>query len=475
MCPLRDCDESYSHLEPMLNHVAACPKLGAAEYMCPRCSKYETYDASRYANQSGPLKRTGSKLKQAVVFFRHLGLKGCPWTCNHGSLLSKPTGTNETASELATNATSTGHSEIDSSPCFELASELELPAGDVFRSKAVLDDGVDPTCGLSSTSNTNQSCFTSSHPRSIYQPDDYNLIATSDFYCKRPPDLDLASSSSVDGQGVLEYQPQNTSQLPCQVDHAPIRPIELECPSTRQPSSSAYVGGLQELSADQVAHVVRPAALDASASCRTLDAGELLVQSKVEELHHLFNVVHSEYIMRLSLDPKLRPTCSQIPVGILFQTGLRALQDFFRERVPESFEATFALMLVATACAFMKYGSCCMPSWYLLLQESMEWRHTLTDYNERSLFTRAMIRVMKPSQHPCLVPSCRGKIPVFCGSVCPLYKPTPCKPLTSGVTTSEQAHGDSQPYIEAIDLKSLLHRLKRGRLINACTDFLDCE
>ena len=475
MCPLRDCDESYTDLEPMLGHVAVCPKLDAAEYMCPHCSKYETYDTTRHANQQGPLRRTGSKLKRAVIFFRHLGLKGCPWTCHHEPFLPKSNGTDKTTSELAKNSASVMSLELDSNPCFELASELELPAGDVFLSKSFLDRGVEAPYGRSTACNAQQSYVFSSYTKHIYGPDDYNHVTTSAWGCNNPAGPSHSASSSPDGWAIDSPLPQGSSQLPSQANKALVGLAELEDPSTEQNLSSAYVGGLQELPADQVPQNATLTAADAGQTRHAVHAGRLQVLAKVEELYHLFEIVHSEWTRRLSLNPELRQNLSHIPVDILFQMGLQALKEVLESKTPKTFETTFALMQVATACAFLKYGEGHMPSWYVLLQECMEWRHAVSDSDERSLFTRSMIRVMDASQHTGSIAPHQQSPSILCHSAHPLSRPVPHQHVAGSRTTSGKATWSSQPHNESSDSESLLRRLNRGWLIAACKDFLDSE
>ena len=477
VCPLRDCDESYNDLEPMLKHVAACPKLDAGEYMCPHCSQYEMYDASRPTSQQGSLKRTGSKFKRAMIFFRQLGLKGCPWTCSHATSSPKSNEIYEETLKEPPTTTSITTQELDSRLRFELASELELPAGDVFLSEASVEDAGAPLGGLEAVPDSRQFHVTSATSKYVYGPDDFQCISTPWLDVNsRAHSIDSIDSAVTGWQSSSPLTRQSSSHMPMGVDLSIADPAELESLLKRRRPAFSCSDGVHELPANQASLKMTLAAVPVNRQrSGATHAGPLLVRTKVEELGHLFEILHDEWTRRQSFIPELLQASSQLPVDTLFHMGLQALADVIKERLPETFAATFALMHVAASCAFMVYGGHHMPSWYDLLQDCMEWRHAMSDHDERKVFVQAMVQVIDASQDTCKGPRCKESIPVLSRSTCSFIKPAFHHPLCDGDTTSQQLDATCQPLQGTRGVESLLERLKRGRPFKACLDFLDGE
>ena len=75
----------------LLKHVAECSKLHTTAYLCPFCARSETvqpkYGDGQESHQT-LLRRTRSKIKRAVIFFRDIGLRAPPRDTKYD--ISKP-------------------------------------------------------------------------------------------------------------------------------------------------------------------------------------------------------------------------------------------------------------------------------------------------------------------------------------------------------------------------------------------------
>ena len=78
-CPMSSCKEQHSTLALLLLHLAQCPSFSSGHYWCSKCAQEETINLiedRRLSNHGGILHGTGSKVRRAAEFFRHLGSKG---------------------------------------------------------------------------------------------------------------------------------------------------------------------------------------------------------------------------------------------------------------------------------------------------------------------------------------------------------------------------------------------------------------
>lgn len=88
MCPMLWCRETFNDFASTLQHISECPWLSNAWYWCPYCRRPENfmaYDEPCAESMQYKLQRKDSKLRRAVTFFKHLGLKSCSRHKNSGS------------------------------------------------------------------------------------------------------------------------------------------------------------------------------------------------------------------------------------------------------------------------------------------------------------------------------------------------------------------------------------------------------
>ena len=122
----------------------------------------------------------------------------------------------------------------------------------------------------------------------------------------------------------------------------------------------------------------------------------------MEDLRHLFKILHAEWLLRLSVSPNSRHRILAQPVDIAFENGLDVLRRFFRKELPTTLESTFAVMPIFVVCMYKQHEDQHMACWDELFQSIMEWRHTISNIDERKSFVDLMAQLMGGHHQRCL-------------------------------------------------------------------------
>ncbi|KAG8531355.1 uncharacterized protein KY384_002984 [Bacidia gigantensis] len=195
----------------------------------------------------------------------------------------------------------------------------------------------------------------------------------------------------------------------------------------------------------------------------------------VEDLRHVFMLIHIEWIFKLLSSPELYVSCPSMSSETAFDLGLRTLLQFIQGELPRTLQSTFTLMEITIACAYTLYEDRDMSLWEDLFESVLGWQYAISDTIERAIFVRSMKYLMGhqhykgvmsyPSKD--IIPSQR--LPAADRSQ---YEREVLHIMTPAVhnPTAAELSQEPQMYIEDSLLWS---QLGKGRAMNLCWEFLE--
>ena len=190
--------------------------------------------------------------------------------------------------------------------------------------------------------------------------------------------------------------------------------------------------------------IERPASLSLDIPA-TLESDLTPTQAQVEELRELVCIVNREWMGGLTPDTGLHTICSTLSVRDLFDRGLRCLKQCFRGNLLSSFEDIFALMHIAFASAYIVHKEDVSYCWSTFFRDALYWQFALSSQPERQSFITVMDRWWSSSAD--------SPMPIL-GYMSP-------------------AHSKSAPLPLNKVQESLISLLKKGKVIESCSYFLD--
>ena len=111
---------------------------------------------------------------------------------------------------------------------------------------------------------------------------------------------------------------------------------------------------------------------------------------QVQELQELVHIVNTEWMQRMKSQPDLWSRCKTLVESGLFERGIRTLKEFICGKLPQTFEAVFALLHLAFAAARLAHWQHDYYSWHVLYDDAVQWQHTLSTDEDRSSIVAAM-------------------------------------------------------------------------------------
>ena len=392
MCPLLWCRGHFEDLASTLQHVARCPCLADGWYWCPHCCRPEQFtDAERsYVDyRRCTPRRKGSKLKRAVEFFKHLGLKTCPKSRrparrskfsngHYGYQSIQYNGQYETP-ELA--GTSLGPAELPSDSGDEHKSwsnsvgeegqtyEMEQPPPYSAMDLGVKDDEPmfgrqrEAQLGIVSWEIDDSLRHVNARERSV--DTEFKGFAENETLVSPISDV---QESSYD-VGIPDLTPKEMS-----------KPVNPTCvPFERIP-------WLQSVHSDRRPALVFDDLAAASISLPDFPGFEsrfarkqTSAQAQIEELRDLVRVINFEWIKRLDSAPDLRVPYSDHNIRSLFETGIEVLQRCYQNILPTTFKEVFALMHIACGVFYIRHGNEACYGWGELFQDFLRLQYAMSE------------------------------------------------------------------------------------------------
>lgn len=406
MCPLLWCRESFDNLASTLQHVSECGYLSNTWYWCPYCCRPESFMASEEpcANTTKhKLQRKDSKLRRAVTFFKHLGLKSCSRHKDFGSSSALETESFDTwlAKRKRFEMEDTSY---DTASPMELADTNRDTHGRRFnsdkQSKTVYEmEGTMLSCDLDYLPQYDQEASAAVEPCEL---DVGNLVAT-------PQSNGAAgnTNSLLTGMGAQFEAARDDTEPSEEMLVSPASPIQSPFVCQRTEVDTTYHAECQSVSPTysnfgtapspgfvdynwrqvKAAPVLNESLLSSENDSSLRDGVALSTQSQVEELRETVRVLNEEWMRRYQSTPDLVLRASALSPRSLFETGVQTLQHVFRGVLPRTFDAVFALAHITCASAYIMHGSDRSHCWNDFFQDILKWQHLLNASDAR-LFVR---------------------------------------------------------------------------------------
>ena len=409
MCPLLWCRDNFENLASTLQHVASCPCLSNGWYWCPHCCRPEQFmDAERSCGefrQCTP-QRKGSKLKRAVEFFKHFGLKTCPKSRRPAkrSRSSKDGHEHQSkqryeqfeTSELAD--TSPGPAELpsDSRDDYKIWSDSVVEEGQTYEMEqpppySAMDIGVEnnePMLGRQTEAQLGSVSL---------QIDDglrhvSALFHSVDTEFGEYPENEMLVSPISDVQDSLYH-----------IDIPDLAPNKLPEEMNSRLVPFEGMPWLQSIHSDGRQALVFDDLAAASTSLRGFRGIEsratqkpTSAQAQIEELRDLVHVINFEWIKRLDSAPDLRVPYPDYYIRSLFETGVQVLQRCYQNIMPTTFKEVFALMHIACGVFYIRHGNDTCYGWGELFQDFLRWQYAMREERDIHLLIAVTNQLWRP-------------------------------------------------------------------------------
>lgn len=491
MCPLLWCRESFDNLASTLQHVSECPWLSNAWYWCPYCCRpesFKVFEEPCVDTTQHKLQRKDSKLRRAVTFFKHLGLKSCSRHKNSGSSSAPVTGSLDTwlatqkhiEMEDTSHETSSPMELADTNrtthfrrPNYEKQSKTlyEMEAGTLYAS-----------WGLKDLPRYSEVAGTATEP--------CELDVGTMFMATASHGTTGNTNGSLTGIGALFedawhdaepseemlVSPVSTTQGPpiCQSTGADkSRPTECGLVSPVH-NDSGTVSSPERVDPDwrqiKVTRALTASLLSSEDNGSLCDGVMLSTQSQVEELREMVCVFNEEWIRRCQSIPDLALRASVLSPGTLFEKGAQTLQQVFRGVLPGTFDAIFGLAHIACASAYIMHGDDTSHCWNEFFQDILNWQHLMLKESDARSFIHLLNLLWWPQGSSAKMSCGNYFLDEMSGTLVPLRRPA----VSFDASSSTETHdSEAQPLSTTPVSMSLLNSLKNGAVLQECLRFLD--
>ena len=455
MCPLLWCRSNFTNLASTLKHVATCPYLSDGWYWCPHCCRPEQFvyvERSCGEVRSCIPQRKGSKLKRAVDFFKHLGLKKCPKSCRPAKRFrssnsgyehsSKQTYGQLETSELAD--TSPGPAELpsDSRNEYKFWPDFTVEEGQTYEMEQPPPYSSTTISVKVNEPVSERQTEARSGPVSRETNDDLRRVSpffhNDDAELRDFTEIEMLFSPISDVQDSLyhvdtpDLTPKNLSKE--------VNPLRV--PSVAMP----WLGSIHS-DRRQAPICDDPVA----ASTSTQDPQEIESRfawkptlPQIEELRDLVHIINFEWFKRLDSAPDFRVPYPDYYIRSLFETGIQVLQRCYQNILPTTFKEVFALMHIACGVFYIRHGHDTCYGWGALFQDFLRWQYAMREERDIQLLIAVTNQLWRP-----------GCVTLSLGDMA-----SPIQALGGVVTIKPQsAH--------------LVDHLRNGMIIRECSEFLN--
>ena len=459
MCPLLWCRGNFEDLASTLQHVASCPCLSDGWYWCPHCCRPEQFiDAERSCGefrQCTP-QRKGSKLKRAVDFFKHLGLKTCPKSrrpakrsrFSNGDYehQSKQTYGQCETSELAD--TSLGPAELPShgrDDC-KIWSDSVIEEGRTYEMEQP-----PPYSTMDIEQENNRPMFgrqTEAQLGSVSWEINDSLQHVSALFHSANAEFgefaenEMLVSPISDVQESL-YHVEIPDLAPKKLSKA-VNPTHVPFEGIRW-LQSVHSDRRQALVFNDLAAASTPLSdlpgVESRFARKTKPA-----QAQIEELRDLVHIINFEWIKRLDSASDLRAPYSDYYIRSLFETGIQVLQRCYQNILPTTFKEVFALMHIACGIFYIRHGNDTCYGWGELFQDFLRWQYAMREERDIHLLIAVIHQLWRPD---CVMLSQGSTV-------------SPGQALSPLITVKPQS-------AHLVDL------FRKGMITRECSEFLDGE
>ena len=425
---------------------------------------------SRVNTTQNQLQRKDSKLKRAVTFFKHLGLRNClrhkrprrssaPETESLDTWLAKRKrcemeDTSPASLELAAN-------DSDSYSMLELQSkilyEMEVPRDLEDLPNYTRDEGIS------------------------FEPYELDGIRDSTAAARNSKVslMGMVDQSLTDHHAIGSQEQALVSPIsagPCQsICPGPGTDTSLgvEChlhgPASIDPGtilSPTVVN--QDWRQTQITPALSKSLLSFEDDGSLCDIATFSSQSQVEELRDTVRVLNDEWLRRCQTTPDLVLHPSALSPKQLFETGAQTLQQIYKGTLPQTFEAIFALAHIACASMYTMHGIDQSYCWNKFFQDMLRWQHLLPNKDDAQLYIRLVNLLWWPQGSSANLSCGDYFLDGTSGTLVPLRKPAMAFDISSSIE-NDDLHPQQGPKTR----DSVLHLIKEGPVLRECSRFLD--
>ena len=457
MCPLLWCRGNFENLASTLQHVARCPCLSDGWYWCPHCCRPEQFMDAERSNvefrQCTP-QRKGSKLKRAVEFFKHLGLKTCPKSRRPAKRFRSSNGDHEHQSKQEYEQYET--SELDDTSLGPV--ELPCDSGDDHEnwSDSVGEEGETyemeqpPLYSAMDLSVKNDKPMfggqTEAQVGSVSWEIDDGLRHVNALFHSIGTEFGEFAENEMLVSPISDVQESlYTVDIP---DLAPKKLFKAVNP-THVPFEG--IPWLQSVHSDRRQALIFDDFAAASTSLPDSPGFEsrfprqtTSVQAQIEELRDLVYIINYEWMRRLDSAPGLRVPDSDYYERSLFETGIQVLQRCYQNILPTTFKEVFALMHIACGVFYIRHGNDTCYGWGGLFQDFLRWQYAMREERDIYLLIAVINQLWRPN----------------------------CVMLSQGAMVSP-IHGLGSLNILNPRSIHLVDLFRNGMIIRECSEFLD--
>ena len=197
-----------------------------------------------------------------------------------------------------------------------------------------------------------------------------------------------------------------------------------------------------------------------------IDEDSATTQPQVDDLREVVRVLNEEWKERLISNNDLILACSGFSARSIFETGARAIQHCFRGTLPRTFQEVFALIHVACACTYILHKDDDLFSWDVFIDAMMQWQYAILDESDIWLFERVVNRLCSPQGVSTMSSQ------ASCHSNGSSYTLPPKRRY--GYHAAADATFPPKQQVAAVSNPArLLDSLMNGQLIKECSRFLD--
>ncbi|KAL2041815.1 hypothetical protein N7G274_005599 [Stereocaulon virgatum] len=418
MCPMLWCRESFPDFEMTLRHTSSCPWLSNGWYWCPSCGRPEQFLEGKSSRVKVSRHSTSLTLKRAVTFFRNIGLR------TH-SRIHRPTSCTSSTTDLCEMSDESAGASVLCEVDAESSYLKELAGND---------------CEIYEIEG-NENCLSTAP----YEPPHDHMH------------VDQISGFPLPGSG----NPPNYDDAPS-LEH-------IADPDSPPDDPFSFMRSSRNVHNDDLPPVPAYEYHDAMLSVK-ISSTEL----QVEDLRKLVHVFHHEWTKKLHLVSEYKAP----QLASLFETGVRALQKCYGDKLPDNFDEVFALLHIAFAMTYTMHGNDASYPWTEFFHDMLQWKDAIPDRREAWLLTTAIKLLQAPQQGPvvlkpnydCSAPA--GTTTTTSTTVQPICT-SDIRPFsTVGAQHSFGNHRPPHTVAEALPT-TLIDTLKNGKVLYECSSFFN--
>ena len=153
---------------------------------------------------------------------------------------------------------------------------------------------------------------------------------------------------------------------------------------------------------DEPSPVFKPMLADSGSSKVNRDAVSLALESQsssleyIKELRYLFCLARREWKQRLSTIPDILSLHATLSGSEFFYLGIRSLNCWYMGTPVDTFHNVFAMMHLTWGFAYVLHGDDKLYCWDNFFKDMLQWRHAISNMNEKRLFVRVIEKLSSP-------------------------------------------------------------------------------